>query len=119
MQEPTFLMLTALAAESLHGYGLIQEVATLSLDRVRLRAGTVYGALDRLQEDGLVEVEREEVVEGRLRRYYRLTSDGSATLAAAADRMKRTAALAEKRLASRATETRPGRPIARPATGSI
>ena len=42
-------MLTALAAGPLHGYGIIQEVASLSGDRVKLRAGTLYGALDRLQ----------------------------------------------------------------------
>jgi DNA-binding PadR family transcriptional regulator len=111
MQEPTFLMLTALANGTLHGYGLIQEVAALSADRVRLRAGTVYGALDRMQESGLVEVEREEVVDGRLRRYYRLTSEGSATLAAEAGRMKEQAAMAEKRLAGTV------HPTVRPATG--
>jgi DNA-binding PadR family transcriptional regulator len=115
MQEPTFLMLTALAAGTLHGYGLIQEVADLSAGRVKLRAGTVYGALDRLQETGLVEVEREEVVDGRLRRYYQLTSDGSASLAAEAGRMKLQAVLAEKRLAGRSS---PVHPAVRPATGS-
>ncbi|GAB3942023.1 hypothetical protein GCM10027614_28340 [Micromonospora vulcania] len=73
LREPTFLILTALAVEPMHGYGLISEVATLSDNRVSLRPGTLYGALDRLVDAGLVDVDREEVVDGRLRRYYRLS----------------------------------------------
>src|SRR5581483_5384921 len=68
MQEATFLILTALAAGSRHGYGILADVARISEGRVRLRAGTLYAALDRLRIDGLVEAGREEVVEGRLRR---------------------------------------------------
>lgn len=56
MQEATFLILTSLAAGSQHGYGVISEVARISDGRVRLRAGTLYSALDRLRIDGLVEV---------------------------------------------------------------
>lgn len=48
---------------------------------MRLRAGTLYAALDRPRLDGLIGVDREEVVEGRLRRYYRLTPEGSRFLA--------------------------------------
>jgi DNA-binding PadR family transcriptional regulator len=84
MQEATFLVLTALAAGSQHGYGILADVAEISGGRVRLRAGTLYAALDRLRIDGLVEVDREEVVDSRLRRYYRLTSDGMEVLAAEA-----------------------------------
>ena len=47
MQEPTFLILTALATGPKHGYGITQEVAELSDRSVTLRAGTLYGALDR------------------------------------------------------------------------
>ena len=81
MQEATFLVLTALAAGSQHGYGILSDVAEISGGRVRLRAGTLYAALDRLRIDGLVEVDREEVVDSRLRRYYRLTPRGSDVLA--------------------------------------
>jgi DNA-binding PadR family transcriptional regulator len=84
MQEATFLILTALAASSQHGYGILTDVQEISGGRVRLRAGTLYTALDRLRADGLVEVDREEIVEGRLRRYYRLTPAGSDLLAAQA-----------------------------------
>ena len=96
------LILTALASESLHGYGVIQRVATLSDDRVRLRPGTLYGALDRLTGEGLVEADREEIVDGRLRRYYRLTDDGADRLTVEVDRLRRTADAATERLRARA-----------------
>jgi DNA-binding PadR family transcriptional regulator len=98
MQEATFLILTALAAGSQHGYGIIADVATISDGRVRLRAGTLYSALDRLRLDGLIRVDREEVVEGRLRRYYQLTPEGGRQLAAQAARFQSNAAAALARL---------------------
>lgn len=98
MQEATFLILTALAAGSQHGYGIIADVAQISDGRVRLRAGTLYSALDRLRLEGLVGVDREEIVEGRLRRYYRLTPEGSGQLAAEATRLQSNAAAALARL---------------------
>jgi DNA-binding PadR family transcriptional regulator len=73
-------MLTALADQPRHGYGVIREVERLSDGKVRLRAGTLYAALDRLGDEGLVEVANEEIVDGRFRRYYRLTESGSAML---------------------------------------
>lgn len=100
MQEATFLILTALAAGSQHGYGVISDVKAISGGRVRLRAGTLYSALDRLRIDGLVEVDREEVVDGRLRRYYRLTVEGARLLAAEAARARSNAATAFARLGS-------------------
>lgn len=98
MQEVTFLVLTSLAAGSQHGYAILADVADISGGRVRLRAGTLYSALDRLRIDGLVEVDREEVVGGRLRRYYRLTADGVSVLAAEAQRAQSNAAAAIARL---------------------
>ena len=98
LQEPTFLILTALAAAPQHGYGIMTDVAQISADRVRLRAGTLYAALDRLRGDGLIDVDREEVVDGRLRRYYRLTPAGSRRLAEEAERLRANASVATSRL---------------------
>ncbi|HTX27647.1 MAG TPA: helix-turn-helix transcriptional regulator [Streptosporangiaceae bacterium] len=98
MQEATFLILTALADGNQHGYGIITEVAQISGGRVRLRAGTLYTALDRLRADKLIEVDREEIVEGRLRRYYRLTPSGTTVLSAEAARLHANATVALKRL---------------------
>ena len=98
MQEPTFFILTALAERPLHGYGVMQAVAELSKERVKLRAGTLYAALDRLAEDGLVVVDREEAVDGRYRRYYRLTDDGVVALSAEIERLRGNASVASARL---------------------
>lgn len=98
MREPTFLILTVLAEQSCHGYGIVQEVSRLSAGRVKLLTGTLYTALDRLTAEGLVEHDHDEVVDGRNRRYYRLTSDGRAALAAEASRIRSLAAIAETRL---------------------
>jgi len=98
MQEATFLILTALAAGSQHGYGIITDVREISGGRVRLRAGTLYTALDRLRAEGLIGVHREEIVEGRLRRYYRLTPMGLDLLAAEAARLQANAKAALSRL---------------------
>jgi len=105
MQEPTFLILTALARTPMHGYAITQEVSGLSSGRVILRAGTLYAALDRLTEQGLVEVDREEAVQGRLRRYYRLTDTGVAALADEVARLRRNATLAAERLRRRPVST--------------
>src|SRR5690242_11430533 len=101
IREPTFLILSAVAGGTLHGYGLVQEAHTPPEGRVRLSAGTLYGSLDRLTEEGLVSVDREEVVDGRLRRYYRLTDDGAAALAAEVRRMRHDAEVAAARLRTR------------------
>ena len=98
VQEPSFLILTALAQEPLHGYVLLRRIEELSDGRVRLRAGTLYTALDRLRTDELIAVDREEIVDNRLRRYYRLTPKGSEPLAAEAARLQANAAAALSRL---------------------
>jgi DNA-binding PadR family transcriptional regulator len=98
MQEATFLILTALAAGTQHGYGIISDVATISGGRVTLLAGTLYTALDRLRAEGLIGVDREEVVDNRLRRYYRLTEEGEKRLAAEAARLHAHATAAMRRL---------------------
>lgn len=109
LREPTFLILTALVREPMHGYGIISDVAALSGGRLALRPGTLYGALDRLTDEGLVERDREEVVEGRLRRYYRLTEAGRSVLTAETERLRRNVEAASQRLQ--------GRPAGIPAAG--
>jgi DNA-binding PadR family transcriptional regulator len=98
MQEPTFLILASLAAGPQHGYGIMTDVAQISEGRVRLRAGTLYAALDRLSSEGLLEADREEIVDNRLRRYYRLTPEGRTRLADETARLRANAAVAARRL---------------------
>jgi PadR family transcriptional regulator PadR len=101
LSEQSFLILAALADRPRHGYALVTEVAALSGDRVRLRASTLYAALERLTGRGLVEPERDEVENGRLRRYYRLTDAGAAAVEEESARMAAQARAARQRLARR------------------
>ena len=98
LQEPSFLILTALVISPQHGYGILKDVEVLSKGAVVLRVGTLYGALDRLSGEGLVEVDHEEVVDSRLRRYYRLTDSGRGLLQAEAARARSQADVALRRL---------------------
>jgi DNA-binding PadR family transcriptional regulator len=98
LRESSYLALVALAGEPRHGYGIIQEVRRLSGGRTELRAGTLYGLLDRLEAEHAVQVDREEVVDGRLRRYYRLTQDGASLLAEESRRRASTSKEALRRL---------------------
>jgi DNA-binding PadR family transcriptional regulator len=101
LREPTFLILAAVAPVPLHGYGIIQAVDALSAGRVRLRAGTLYAALDRLVGDGWLVVDREEVVDGRLRRYYRITAVGLEALRGEVEQLEANASAARVQLARR------------------
>jgi PadR family transcriptional regulator, regulatory protein PadR len=101
LSEQSFLILAALADRPRHGYGLVTEVATMSGDRVRLRASTLYAALERLTARGLIEPDHDEVDNGRLRRYYRLTDSGATAVEAEVERMASQARAAKRRLAKR------------------
>jgi DNA-binding PadR family transcriptional regulator len=98
MREPTFLVLTALANGRKHGYALIKEADDLSEGRVKLKVGTLYAALDRLGQQGLVADAGEEVVDGRLRRYYTLTDEGADVLEREVTRLESNAVQARARL---------------------
>jgi PadR family transcriptional regulator, regulatory protein PadR len=98
MTGQAFFVLTALADNPRHGYGIVREVAELSKGRVRLKIGSLYGVLDRLTIDGLIEPDREESHDGRLRRYYRLTRDGRHALAEEAELRSATARVVRARL---------------------
>ena len=99
MREPTYFILAALQDEPLHGYAIITRAAELSHERVRLATGTLYAALDRLTGEGYVTSVREEIVNGRARRYYALTPDGAAALRSEAEAMAAAARVVTDRAA--------------------
>jgi DNA-binding PadR family transcriptional regulator len=101
LREPTFLILAAVAPGPLHGYGILRSVERLSEGRVRLRAGTLYAALDRLVGEGSLIIDHEQVVEGRLRRYYRITDDGLDVLRRGVEHLETNALAARGQLALR------------------
>jgi DNA-binding PadR family transcriptional regulator len=97
IREQSYYTLAALMDGSLHGYAIIKRAEELSGGRVRMAAGTLYAALDRLSAEGLLRVVDEEVVNGRARRYYALTDEGAGALRAEADRMIQAARVVTER----------------------
>jgi PadR family transcriptional regulator, regulatory protein PadR len=105
MREPTFWVLTVLAGGRHHGYALMREANDLSNGAVNLKVATLYAALERLTEEGLVTPDGDEVVDGRARRYFLLTDDGASRLEKEVRRLETNAANARARLHTRATST--------------
>ncbi len=94
-----FEILLALADGEQHGYRIMQEVESRSGGRVALHAGTLYRALARLLESGLIDELDERPARGddERRRYYRLTPLGIAVAKAEADRLASQVASARAR----------------------
>jgi len=83
-----FWILTVLSRGRRHGYAILAEARELSSGDAVLKVPTLYSALERLAADGLVAVDGEEVSDGRLRRFFRLTGAGAAALAAELGRLE-------------------------------
>ena len=95
-----FEILLALADGERHGYSILQEVEARSGGTVSLHAGTLYRALARLLESGLIEELRESPdpsSDDERRRYYRLTSRGIGVARAEAGRLEGQLAAARSR----------------------
>jgi DNA-binding PadR family transcriptional regulator len=85
-----FEILLALAEEERHGYHIMQAVERRTDGRIALHAGTLYRALARLVEAGLIEEleERPAPASDERRRYYRLTTFGLDVAKAEASRLE-------------------------------
>jgi DNA-binding PadR family transcriptional regulator len=83
-----FEILVSLASEDRHGYSILTDIRTRTGEP--LRPGSLYRALNRLLEDGLVEEldERPDpALDDERRRYYRLTPRGRKAAEAEAERL--------------------------------
>lgn len=91
LKQSTYQVLLALAdGESLHGYAIMQAVADMTEGRETILPGTLYAALARMVDDGLVE-ERggsPDPSGGPPRRYYRRTAFGRAVARAESERLR-------------------------------
>ena len=105
----TFWILTALAGGRRHGYDILREVDEASSGRASMKVTTLYAALDRLERDGLIRSDGEEVVGGRARRYFVLEDAGSAALAEEIAALEHQTRVARERLAA-ARRPAPARP---------
>lgn len=74
------LILEALVKEPSHGYRIAQGIKERSQGVLDFKEGTLYPALHKLENEGVVE-SYEEVEKGRPRRYYRITASGRTALA--------------------------------------
>lgn len=99
--ESAFWILATLADKRRHGYAIIREVERTSGGEVVLKVATLYAALERLERVGCLVADGEEVVDGRVRRYYRLTEAGLDRLTAEIRRLEDRASAARVRLQSR------------------
>ena len=86
-----FDVLLALLDRPAHGYAIMQAVEERTIGATSLHAGTLYRALARLVDSGLIEELDEPPVEGsdERRRYYRVTALGRRSAAAEARRLER------------------------------
>jgi DNA-binding PadR family transcriptional regulator len=92
--NPSLLILASLAGGEKHGYAMMEDIHTMT--GVRLGAGTLYGAITRLEQTGLIEA----LPMGDRRRPYRLTAQGAAILRQTLSELEKFAGLGLKRLAA-------------------
>jgi DNA-binding PadR family transcriptional regulator len=95
LTEPTFLILLSLSPGPKHGYAILKAVESLSEGRVLLSTGTLYGALKRLLDEGLIQRIADPLPNPseRERKAYILTEHGRQVLNAETARMRRLVAL--------------------------
>lgn len=95
---PTLQVLLALGGECLHGYAMLQRIASESGGRDTMLPGTLYSTLAKMLEAGLVEeVPSTRPDDDSRRRYYRVTPLGRAVAQAEATRLERLVGLARRR----------------------
>lgn len=98
LSEPVLLILLSLADQPRHGYSIMKDIEEMSLGRVILSTGTLYGALRRLLEDDWIErLDQKDASRGR--QAYRLTSRGRKNLQVEVSRLKHLTRLANLRVA--------------------
>lgn len=98
LKHSTYQVLLVLAGGAHHGYGIMQSLKEMTGGRESILPGTLYAALARMADDGLVEeVEApgDEASGGPRRRYYRRTDFGRAVAAAESQRLRTLLELAE------------------------
>ena len=102
----TLSVLLALVDQPRHGYAIIKQVELETGGTLSLEAGTLYAAIKRLQDQGLIEpdVTRRASNDDSRRRYYRLTAAGRRQLRAETHEWSETAALMERFIAAKAED---------------
>ncbi len=107
LQEPTFFILLSLSHEPKHGYAILKDIERLSGGKIQLGTGTLYGALNRLLDQGLIQRSEKgsdaaATAPGKPRKAYALTRTGQRVLQAETARLKFLLAAARLRLGEEA-----------------
>ncbi len=76
------LVLKIVALGPIHGYAISQRIQQISRDFFRLRQGSLYPALHRLEDRGWLEAEWKQTATGREAKFYKLTKKGRKQLEA-------------------------------------
>jgi DNA-binding PadR family transcriptional regulator len=95
LSAAVFAIMLALAGEEKHGYAIMKDVGLEEGGTLRMGPGTLYGSLDRMMQNGLVE--ETGFTDDERRRYYRLTEFGSRVLSAESRRLSRAVASARRK----------------------
>ena len=91
LKHSTYRVLLVLADGELHGYAVMQELAEMTDGRETILPGTLYAALARMVDDGLIETRQgpaDGLSGGPKRRYYRRTAFGRAVARAESERLR-------------------------------
>lgn len=107
LTEPTFYILLSLAPGKKHGYAILKDVQTLSSGEINLSTSTLYSALSRLLDQGLIERipgdAEDNAGPGLPRKAYVLSEIGRRVLNAETNRMQTLVATARLRLGEEGT----------------
>jgi DNA-binding PadR family transcriptional regulator len=90
LPSAAFQILLSLADEDMHGYGIMRQVAEQTGGRMRLGPGTLYGSIQTLLEEKLIEevdMHEDAKLGQERRRYYRMTSAGRKLARCEAERL--------------------------------
>jgi PadR family transcriptional regulator PadR len=101
LSDTAFWILTALADGRLHGYAILREVGQAS--GAAPKATTLYASLERLEQQGLIRADGDEIVDGRARRYFAVTDAGIQRLEAQAAELEERARAARTALSRAVT----------------
>ena len=101
LREPTFFILLSLSPSPKHGYAILKEVERLSDGRVKLSTGTLYGAIERLLDQGWIRRVDDPIPNGtnRPRKAYDLTELGRRALNAEIARLRKLVSVAASQTA--------------------
>ncbi len=100
LSEVSLYILLSLVSGSKHGYGIWKDVEALSNKSLRLSTSTLYDALERMLQQGLIERIEDESEQGnaRGRKFYRINNFGKQVLASDVNRMRKLLDLSMPRL---------------------